>query len=60
MIDSGNGPLTYEEAKSHFTAWALMKSPLLIGTDVSQIHCDEPSAHAHSSSLLLPKKLLRF
>ena len=34
-IDSGNGPLTYEETKSHFTAWALMKSPLLIGTHVS-------------------------
>ena len=31
---SGNGDLTYEEAKSHYTAWALMKSPLLIGTDV--------------------------
>lgn len=27
---SGNGDLTYEEAKSHFTAWSLMKSPLLI------------------------------
>jgi len=31
---SGNGDLTYEETKSHFTAWALMKSPLLIGTNV--------------------------
>lgn len=31
---SGNGDLTYDEAKSHFTAWALMKSPLLVGTDV--------------------------
>ena len=26
----GNGGLTYEESKSHFTAWALMKSPLLV------------------------------
>jgi hypothetical protein len=26
----GNGDLTYDEAKSHFTAWAFMKSPLLI------------------------------
>jgi len=26
----GNGDLTFEESKSHFTAWALMKSPLLI------------------------------
>ncbi|PFH48961.1 glycoside hydrolase family 27 protein [Amanita thiersii Skay4041] len=30
MDMAGNGDLTYEEAKLHFTAWALMKSPLLI------------------------------
>jgi len=29
------GNLTFEENKSHFTAWALMKSPLIIGTDLS-------------------------
>lgn len=34
IVNSGNGGLTYDEAKSHFTAWALMKSPLLIGTNV--------------------------
>ncbi|KAJ3891044.1 glycoside hydrolase [Lentinula edodes] len=33
----GNGGLTFDEAKSHFTAWALMKSPLLIGTNLSAI-----------------------
>jgi hypothetical protein len=27
---SGNGGLTFDEAKSHFTSWALMKSPLLV------------------------------
>ncbi|KAF5314739.1 hypothetical protein D9611_007253 [Ephemerocybe angulata] len=32
MLEVGNGDLTYDEAKSHFTAWALMKSPLVIGT----------------------------
>ncbi|KAK2464522.1 hypothetical protein APHAL10511_003501 [Amanita phalloides] len=37
MLQLGNGGLTYDEAKSHFTAWALMKSPLLIGTDLTQI-----------------------
>lgn len=31
----GNGDLTYDENKSHWTAWALFKSPLLIGTNVS-------------------------
>ncbi|THZ45776.1 hypothetical protein D6C90_04425 [Aureobasidium pullulans] len=30
------GNLTYEEAKSHFTAWALLKSPLIIGTDLTR------------------------
>lgn len=28
--DSGNGDLTIDEAKTHFTAWALLKSPLVI------------------------------
>jgi len=37
MLQIGNGGLTYEEAKTHFTAWALMKSPLLIGTKLSEI-----------------------
>ncbi|KAJ7832047.1 glycoside hydrolase superfamily [Mycena olivaceomarginata] len=30
MLQLGNGGLTFEEAKSHFTAWALNKSPLLL------------------------------
>ncbi|KAI0035971.1 glycoside hydrolase family 27 protein [Vararia minispora EC-137] len=34
----GNGnSMTYDEEKSHFTAWALMKSPLLIGTDLRTV-----------------------
>ncbi|KAG9221839.1 hypothetical protein CCMSSC00406_0005664 [Pleurotus cornucopiae] len=37
MLQLGNGNLTFDEAKSHFTAWALMKSPLLIGTNLSAI-----------------------
>jgi alpha-galactosidase len=41
MLEVGNtgqgnpvGNLTYEEAKTHFTAWSLLKSPLIIGTDL--------------------------
>lgn len=34
MLENGNGALTLAEQRSHFTAWALNKSPLLIGTDV--------------------------
>lgn len=29
-VNSGNEGMTFEESKSHFTAWALMKSPLVI------------------------------
>ncbi|KAG6860890.1 hypothetical protein C0995_006329 [Termitomyces sp. Mi166 len=37
ILEVGNGQLTYDEAKSHFTAWALMKSPLLISTNLATI-----------------------
>jgi len=37
ILEVGNGDLNFEEAKSHFTAWALMKSPLLISTDLSSV-----------------------
>ncbi|KIJ12200.1 alpha-galactosidase [Paxillus involutus ATCC 200175] len=40
MLEIGNGDLTYEEAKTHFTAWALMKAPLLIGTNLATISSD--------------------
>jgi len=40
MLQLGNGGLTFEESKSHFTAWALAKSPLLIGTNLSAITPD--------------------
>ncbi|TDL16139.1 glycoside hydrolase [Rickenella mellea] len=40
MLQIGNGNMTIDEAKSHWTAWALMKSPLLIGTDLTKLSKD--------------------
>jgi len=37
--DSGNGDLTIDEAKTHFTAWALLKSPLVIVSDEHGDRC---------------------
>ena len=37
MLEIGNGDLTLAESRSHFAFWAAMKSPLLIGTDLSQL-----------------------
>ncbi|EPS61200.1 glycosyl hydrolase family-like protein, partial [Genlisea aurea] len=34
MLEVGNGGMSYDEYRAHFSLWALMKSPLLIGCDV--------------------------
>lgn len=35
MMEIGNGALTAQEQRTHFAAWAFLKSPILLGTDVS-------------------------
>ena len=37
QLEVGNGNLTTEECRSHFALWAIMKSPLLIGTDLTNL-----------------------
>ena len=34
MLEVGNGSLTYDENKSHFTLWCMMAAPLILGNDV--------------------------
>ncbi|CAL5407575.1 unnamed protein product [Camellia sinensis] len=34
MLEVGNGGMTFLEYRAHFSIWALMKAPLLIGCDV--------------------------
>lgn len=40
MLEVGNGGMTTAEYRSHFSIWALMKAPLLIGCDVRNIGSD--------------------
>lgn len=40
MLEVGNG-LSATEERSHFALWALMKSPLIIGTDMSLLSTDQ-------------------
>lgn len=37
MLEVGNGGMTYQEYRAHFSIWALMKAPLLIGCDVRNL-----------------------
>jgi alpha-galactosidase len=50
-IGSPPGNLTFDEAKSHFTTWALLKSPLLIGTDLTQATFDTVSVLGNTDIL---------
>ncbi len=34
MLEVGNGNLTHEENKSHFSLWCMMNAPLILGNDV--------------------------
>jgi alpha-galactosidase len=37
MLEVGNGNLTVEDTRTHSGLWALMKAPLLIGTDITNL-----------------------
>ena len=41
MLEVGNGGMTTEEYKAHFSLWCLIKSPLLIGNDVRSMTIDD-------------------
>jgi alpha-galactosidase len=37
MLEVGNGQLTYNESVAHFSLWSIMKSPLIIGCDLTTV-----------------------
>jgi alpha-galactosidase len=37
MLEVGNGGMTHEEEKTHFALWAITKSPLIIGCDLTTV-----------------------
>ncbi|CAE6454595.1 unnamed protein product [Rhizoctonia solani] len=38
MMEIGNGALTINEQRTHFAMWAALKSPILLGTDLSKLN----------------------
>ena len=37
FLQVGNGDLTVNEQRSHFALWALLKAPLMVGTDLAEL-----------------------
>ena len=44
MLEVGNGKLSYEENKSHFTLWSMMNAPLILGNDLRKFIKEDGSA----------------
>jgi len=40
MLEVGNGGMTKEESRAHFSMWALFSAPLLAGNDISNMTAD--------------------
>ena len=40
MLEVGNGGMTTEEYRSHFSLWALLAAPLLAGNDIAKMSAD--------------------
>lgn len=51
MLEVGNGKLTYDENKSHFTLWAMMAAPLILGNDVRDFIKEDGSVDKESKIL---------
>jgi len=53
MLEVGNGGLTHEEEKTHFTLWAMAKSPLLIGCDLTTVSHESLSIITNSDIIAI-------
>ena len=51
MLEVGNGGMTTEEYRSHFSLWALLAAPLLAGNDIAKMSPD-------TKSILLNKEVI--
>lgn len=53
MLEVGNGNLTFEENRSHFTLWCFMAAPLILGNDVRKFILEDGTADTENEILKL-------
>lgn len=51
MLEVGNGKLTKEENKAHFSLWCMMSAPLILGNDVRSFLNPDGSVNQEDSTL---------
>ena len=60
MLEVGNGELTYEENKTHFTLWCMMAAPLILGNDIRAFIKDDGTVDIENETyrILTNKELI--
>ncbi|CAM9340519.1 unnamed protein product [Ectocarpus fasciculatus] len=53
MLEIGNGGCSFEEYKSHFSLWAMLKAPLIIGNDIRDLTADDEALQILSNEELI-------
>lgn len=51
MLEVGNGKLTKEENKAHFTLWCMMSAPLILGNDIRKFMNADGNVNTDDSTL---------
>lgn len=51
MLEVGNGKLTKEENKAHFTLWCMMSAPLVLGNDIRKFMNADGTVNTDDSTL---------
>ncbi|MDR0883779.1 MAG: alpha-galactosidase [Oscillospiraceae bacterium] len=51
MLEVGNGSLTDEENRSHFTLWCMMAAPLILGNDIRKLLQLDGTPDPHNRTL---------
>ena len=51
MLEVGNGGMTTDEYKTHFSLWCLVKSPLIVGCDISNMSPDTVSILTNAEAI---------
>ena len=55
MLEVGNGKLTFEENKAHFSLWCMMAAPLILGNDVRKFILADGTADESCRTLQILK-----
>ncbi len=58
MLEVGNGGMTREEYRSHFSLWAMMSAPLIAGNDVRQLTDSTSRVARDARDILLNREVI--